>query len=132
MRGIKILQILLQDPLPAAVRIYAQTEEDDDDHFWYKVYFLTRAGTLKRDTTGEHLEQQAFALRVIKSQRLQPVTLDALMANWQTHILWVDHSPISAMVLHRWCLRHKLPYTGVDRTAPEPADPPPPTPAWPR
>jgi hypothetical protein len=124
MRGIKILQALLQDPLPAEVRIYAQTCEDEDDHFWYKVYFLTRAGTLKRDTTGEHLETQAFAWRVIKSQGLQSVTLDALMANWQAHILWVDHSPISAMVLHRWCLRHHLPYTGEDRHAPEPADTP--------
>jgi S-adenosylmethionine:tRNA-ribosyltransferase-isomerase (queuine synthetase) len=101
MRGIRVLQTLVQDPLPDTVRIYAQTETDDNDRFWYKVYFLTRAGTLKRDTTGEHLETQAFARFVIKSQGLQAVTLDALMANWQAHILWVDHSPISAMVLHR-------------------------------
>jgi hypothetical protein len=114
-RGLKVLYTLLADPLPPDVRIYAQTDIDDDENqFWYKVYFLTRAGTLKRDTTGEHLETQAHAQFVIKSQHLAQVSMEALMQNWQTYILWERHCPISVWLLRAWCWRHGKPYAGED------------------
>lgn len=82
--------------------IYAQTDTDPDDKFWYKVYIFTPYGIWKSDTSGEIFERRDHAKYVIKSERLKPVTLQDLMHNWDTYHLWEERRPFSATLLQYW------------------------------
>ena len=81
------------------VTIYAQTRGRD---FWYKVYFVIPDGILKSDTGGEHLERRRFASRVIQTENLTVVPLNALMQNWQRYGVWEISRPIGAALLRQW------------------------------
>jgi len=67
------------------LEIYAQTL---DDGFWYKVYIFAPQGVLRMDTGGESVWNRPCARAAIRYAHLTPVSLDALMTNWQQYDIW--------------------------------------------
>src|SRR6266700_7138413 len=75
----------------APLQVYAQTRCEG---FWYKAFFFAPRGVLKVDTTGEIVTTRQHAQAIIRVLRLNAVSLDALMANWDRYGIWPRHRAI--------------------------------------
>lgn len=102
-RNRRILHELFTVSPVRPIRIYAQTDVDpeDDNHFWYKVFFFTACGVFTSDTGFEYVMQRRDAEAIIRSQGLQEVTRAALMANWHRYGCWPSRR-IGQALLEQW------------------------------
>jgi hypothetical protein len=97
----------------APVDVYAQIRAGHfGSRFWYKVFFLTPHGIWRSDTGGEGIERPRVAWSVIRRQQLALVSLDALLHNWSTWVVWAIARPMGAHLVRVWERRQLLPLVG--------------------
>ena len=110
--------------------IYAQTccdsEREEENKFWYKVFFFTRHGVLKLDTGSETLDTKENARAIIRSQKLRPVSLEGLVKNWLRYGIWKSDTSFAVGLARKWVWKHGkngegwVPFSPVIRNTKEP------------